>query len=259
MKTITLAFILFITGNCFAQVTKKITVDSANKYEQAFEVLKANPKVKQGKYTLTLNRADKLFTTGFYKNNLKDSVWTEYDYGGGILAQGKYSQGKRVGEWVYYDGKSNIVNKYDFTKDELTYHKPTALDGNHRYLVINGKDSVIAKLDRAPFYLGGEALMSRTTIYGHQPPLAALNKQLVATVVVKFVIDEQGHAGNYTIENPVGYGCDEEALRLAKILPEQWLAGQLNGKNVKAVMRVPLSFNFTVTKTINMPTQIIYH
>lgn len=258
MKAITLALI-FIASHCYAQETKTITKDSAGKYEQSFEVLKSNSRIKQGKYTLTLLRKSKLFTTGFYKNNLRDSIWSEYDYAGSLLAQGSYKDGKKNGEWIYYDGKSGIINKYDFSKDELTYHKPTALDGTHRYLVINDKDSVITKLDCAPFYLGGEALMSRTTIYDHQPPLAALEKQLVATVVVKFVIDKDGHTSNYAIESPVGYGCDEEAMRLAKMLPGKWIPGRLNGKNVTAVMRVPLSFNFTVTTTIIMPTRIINH
>jgi protein TonB len=39
----------------------------------------------------------------------------------------------------------------------------------------------------------------------------------------------------------IGYGCDEEALRVVKNLPA-FSPGKMNGKPVKVRMRIPLSF-----------------
>ncbi|MEO8761773.1 MAG: energy transducer TonB, partial [Bacteroidia bacterium] len=51
-------------------------------------------------------------------------------------------------------------------------------------------------------------------------------------VYVNFIIDENGNVLKSTILNGIGYGCNEEALRVIKLMPK-WTPGMNNGKRVK--------------------------
>ncbi len=58
-------------------------------------------------------------------------------------------------------------------------------------------------------------------------------------VIVNFIIDEEGNIIKATILKGIGAGCDEEALRVIKLMPK-WNPGMNNGKPVK------VSFNQSI-------------
>ena len=47
-------------------------------------------------------------------------------------------------------------------------------------------------------------------------PKAALDNNIEGTVTVSFKIDANGNPGNFTVEKGIGFGCDEELIRLIK-------------------------------------------
>jgi protein TonB len=59
-------------------------------------------------------------------------------------------------------------------------------------------------------------------------------------VAVNFIVDEEGKIIETKIIHSVGFGCDEEALRVIKLMPK-WKPGLMNGKPVK------VSFNQVIT------------
>ena len=63
-------------------------------------------------------------------------------------------------------------------------------------------------------------------------PGFAVEANVSGKVIVNFVIDEEGKIISATILKGVGYGCDEEALRVIKLMPK-WTPGLKNGKPVK--------------------------
>ena len=63
-------------------------------------------------------------------------------------------------------------------------------------------------------------------------------------VVVQFIIDATGNVTNPTITKSVGYGCDEEALRVISLMPA-WQPGMQDGKPVAVRMVVPVMFQIS--------------
>lgn len=63
-------------------------------------------------------------------------------------------------------------------------------------------------------------------------PEMAREADISGKVYVNFIIDENGNVLKSTILNGIGYGCNEEALRVIKLMPK-WTPGMNNGKRVK--------------------------
>ncbi len=122
MKDYILLF-LFFAGFClniFGQETIKITTGPKKSYDsEVYYVLKSNPDIKHGLYQKYGN--NKLKIEGYYKDGLKDSLWTEYGYSGTINTRGHYRNDKKEGLWTEYGYKGKIKsqgNYHDGKKSE---------------------------------------------------------------------------------------------------------------------------------------------
>lgn len=83
------------------------------------------------------------------------------------------------------------------------------------------------------------------------PESAKLNK-VEGTVYVVFEIDKDGKSSNPEILRGIGYGADEEALRLINDGPD-WIPGKQRGQAVNVRMRMPIRFKLDEKKN-NMVT-----
>lgn len=227
----------------FGQVTKKVTVESKNKsYKEVYYVLKSKKSIRQGNYQKMGYKND-LLINGFYKNGLKDSIWTEYLHGGiNKKSEGKYAADKKVGVWNYYDSKGDVEQKYDYTKNELVYFKFNDQDKKREFRQINGTDTIYTKLDRPPLYIGGVFTMLEYIKHNIQYPKQARDIDISGKVLITFTIDTNGKAVNHRVTKGIGYGCDEEALRVVKEIPDNWLPGLLNGQAVNIEYVLPINF-----------------
>jgi protein TonB len=76
-------------------------------------------------------------------------------------------------------------------------------------------------------------------------PSKARDLGIEGTVVVSFVIDQQGNMSDIMIRKKIGGGCEEEAERVVKkmaaTLP-RWTAGRQNGRNVSVRFNLPIRF-----------------
>jgi TonB family protein len=75
-------------------------------------------------------------------------------------------------------------------------------------------------------------------------PEEAKKQNISGTVVVRFIIDEGGAVTGAEVEKSLGAGCDEEALRIVKAMP-QWVPGKQGGKPVKVRQSLPFHFKPT--------------
>lgn len=242
MKTF-IAFLCSIVyvSLCFGQAKIKVTKDSLA-FREKYEVLKSNPKIKQGSYTLSVISSGKILTSGSYKNNLKNGQWHEYNNDGYTIVEGSYKNGKKVGEWSYYGKLWEILNKYNFDTHRLTYHKDDPAERTVYYKILRGKDTISTTMDRPPIYLGGNEIMLRNLMYNLQYPAKALEAKVYGRVIVEFTIDEQGHPHDFKAVQKLGYGLDEEALQVISSIPEEWVPGVLNGKTVPVILQLPVNF-----------------
>lgn len=72
-------------------------------------------------------------------------------------------------------------------------------------------------------------------------PPAALKQAISGTVELFFVVEPSGRSSNIKIVHGVGGGCNEEAIRLLKLI--KWTPGIFEGKAVRTRMTLSLTFN----------------
>jgi hypothetical protein len=72
-------------------------------------------------------------------------------------------------------------------------------------------------------------------------PSEVIANDFKGCVKVYFIVDEQGNRSEYKVHYDQGYGTKEEAIRLAKLLP-QWKPGKHHGKAVKVMDNVKFCF-----------------
>jgi protein TonB len=114
------------------------------------------------------------------------------------------------------------------------------------------KDETVEPVDETPQiyvpdmpkFIGGETAMmtymQRSMIY---PPIAK-QEGISGTVYVKFIIDKNGDVTGVSVLKGIGYGCDEEAMRVIRAMPK-WKPGSQNGKFVNVQFTYPISFKLS--------------
>lgn len=96
---------------------------------------------------------------------------------------------------------------------------------------------------KQPIYEGGpkaiQAFLSQHIKY----PDEALKQGVEGTVFVKYTIDHHGDVIDAKVIAPIGYGCDEEALRIVRLLkfkvPKNRGLRVLFHKNIQVHFRLP--------------------
>ncbi len=72
-------------------------------------------------------------------------------------------------------------------------------------------------------------------------PSAAQRANVGGKVYVQFVVNTDGSIQDLQILKSVGYGCDEEAIRVIKAVP-RWTPGKLSGRPVRSRFTQPITF-----------------
>jgi protein TonB len=100
---------------------------------------------------------------------------------------------------------------------------------------------VVLAEDMPEFEGGVEGLMKYVMKNISYPYLAReANKE--GTVYVSFVVNEFGNVEGAKVMKGIGYGCDEEVLRVIGKMPRWKKGGKNNGHPVKVRFNIPVSF-----------------
>jgi TonB family protein len=93
-----------------------------------------------------------------------------------------------------------------------------------------------------PSYPGGDKALESFFAKNVEYPASASDNGVEGTVRLSFTVDETGKIGTPKVITPaIGYGLEEEALRIVKKMPS-WKPGALKGKNVKTRFTLPVRF-----------------
>lgn len=65
---------------------------------------------------------------------------------------------------------------------------------------------------------------------------------IAGKVYVQFTIDTDGSIIDVVCKRGIGGGCDEEAIRVIKMMPK-WKPGKQNGRAVKVRFVLPIKFD----------------
>lgn len=72
-------------------------------------------------------------------------------------------------------------------------------------------------------------------------PSAAARANKGGRVFVSFVVNTDGSIQDVKLIKGVGFGCDEEAIRVIKSMP-RWNPAKQNGKPVRSIFTQPITF-----------------
>ena len=61
------------------------------------------------------------------------------------------------------------------------------------------------------------------------------------TVYMSFVVEKDGHITDVKVVRGIGGGCDEEAVRVIKSMPN-WKPGKQRGRSVRVQFSMPIKF-----------------
>jgi TonB family protein len=104
------------------------------------------------------------------------------------------------------------------------------------------KRTIFKVVEQMPEYPGGEQALYKYLSETISYPDTATQKGIEGLVKVKFVVDEYGSIDDVKTTNiPFGYGLEEEAMRVIKMMPP-WKPGKNDGKPVKVYFQIPIRF-----------------
>jgi protein TonB len=96
-------------------------------------------------------------------------------------------------------------------------------------------------VEEPPSFPGGEEKMYEYLRNNIKYPSIAKENNITGRVYVTFVVDKDGKIKDAKVLRGIGGGCDEEALRVVRAMPE-WKAGRQNGRSVLVQFNLPISF-----------------
>jgi protein TonB len=96
-------------------------------------------------------------------------------------------------------------------------------------------------IDVYPRYPGGEDSRLFFLRKNIRYPDAAIKKGIQGIVMVIITLESDGAVSKVEISQAIGGGCDEEAVRVVKLMP-RWEPGKRKGRPVKVMVRMPIVF-----------------
>lgn len=108
----------------------------------------------------------------------------------------------------------------------------------------------------APTFRGGHEELSKYVANNLRYPTEARQKGIEGTVFVRFMIESDGSVSNAKLfegMKGIGYGCEEEALRVVRSMPK-WNPAPQTGKQDTMTMILPIQFKLNEGKSTTSTT-----
>ncbi len=199
---------------------------------------------------------------GHFENNRLNGTMMKWDSTGNITDSGYYKEDRLLfgvqkryarNRWLYNIVETDSINNtmrdtdYDSLGNKL---REIAFAGSSGIWTEYNKDGSVESVDsvftredrdaKFPSENGGWRAYLERNLDGMVPIRnGATGGQ--GTVVVQFVVEKDGTLSNMKPLTKVGYGAEEEVLRLLKKSPK-WIPASRYGKPVKAYRKQPVTF-----------------
>jgi periplasmic protein TonB len=150
---------------------------------------------------------------------------------------------------------SDTTEVTDISQDDLNKNTVNTNVNTNEDIVIDddGGDQIIEEVVETPIFTvveemptfpgGDESRIKFLTENIHYPQMAK-ESGIQGTVYVTFVIDERGRVADVKVLRGIGGGCDEEAVRVVKMMPP-WNSGKQSGKPVRVQFNMPIKFTLS--------------
>lgn len=101
--------------------------------------------------------------------------------------------------------------------------------------------SPLVSAEKMPSFPGGEAAMYRFLGRKMRYPRLARESGTAGKVYLQFVVKPDGSLSNVKVLRGIGYGCDEEAIRVVGLMPK-WIPGEQGGQKVPVYYTIRVTF-----------------
>jgi periplasmic protein TonB len=102
-------------------------------------------------------------------------------------------------------------------------------------------DKEYITVEQFPEFAGGRDALIRFLQKNLRYPTPAANAGVGGKVYMQFVVGQDGAIRNVDVLKGIGFGCDEEAQRVVKLMPH-WSPGRQSGRAVSVKFTLPISF-----------------
>lgn len=191
-------------GDGVARVTKTSMVD--NFFKAQYEVLASDTSVRDGLYTLSYRES--------------------------VIEKGEYRNGKRVGEWQFWNLMKQVELKYSYESHYPTYIMPHF---GHKYDQQN-YPCIFLGSPLVPFYF-----ITNRVYY----PKAEANNKKGGKVVVRLHINPKGRVKNIEIKQETSKAFGDVVTKAAAQIPRnqwRWIPALQNGKRVSGYYDITILF-----------------
>jgi protein TonB len=110
-------------------------------------------------------------------------------------------------------------------------------------------EKVYDQTNEMPEFPGEKNDLVKYLIQNTRYPELAMKNGVQGAVIVRFVIDKEGKVKDPKVVKGVGSGCDEEALRVIRSMPD-WKPAIHNGKAVSVFFNLPVQFKIPGKQTM---------
>ncbi|WP_035333426.1 M56 family metallopeptidase [Dyadobacter crusticola] len=100
---------------------------------------------------------------------------------------------------------------------------------------------VFTVVETQPEFPGGKEEMFKFLGRKIKYPTAAVKANVQGRVFLSFIVTETGHILDVKVLKGLGFGCDEEAVRVIRSFPK-WKPGEQNGQKVNVKYVLPINF-----------------
>lgn len=146
--------------------------------------------------------------------------------------EGHVADGAKNGKWI---GK---------LADSTLYYEEMYNHGvmENGYSIVNGAKIEYANPVINPAFKGGAREMYKFLAMNIKYPVNAAKRGVSGKVILSFIVCEDGSMCDYKVESGVGFGLDDEALRVVKLMNGLWQPGVLRGQKVRVKYKLPVNF-----------------
>ena len=111
--------------------------------------------------------------------------------------------------------------------------------------VIDQPEPIFTIVSIQPSFEGGVDKMYQWLGENIKYPQEARESGISGTVVVTFVVEKDGSITNVEPLNKIGGGCEQEAVRVVKLMPK-WRGGKQNNMPVRVQFNIPIKFSLNM-------------
>jgi len=103
---------------------------------------------------------------------------------------------------------------------------------------------IIEKPDQPAEFQGGMSAFGKFLQKNLKYPEAAQRANVTGKIYMEFIVETDSTISNFHILKSVGFGVDEEAIRVLNLSPK-WIPAKYKGKNIRSRFTIPIFINLS--------------